>query len=332
MDALSLPLSQEQAEQLRDNLKRAWDDVWYPPPAQCASKFLNAGFSDGERASAIAQVTELSGFSIAKVKNLRESIKRDGEQMTRIEQQIALIRGDHTEEVQQLLKKMREKRAEIAQLEKKKGDCERRKGGVENELSHKREEFGRETKLRQGNDPILNCSNQAEKAVKMIEQIIGAAYSHHVADIAKEMTCAYVSMAHKRIVSKIRISDDCDIELLTDQGNNIRETLIGLGESQIFTLALIAAIARVSKNRFPFIVDTPLANLDNLHRREFLRYFSSDMDNQILLLSTDEEIREEQMNLIRRQLAAKFLIEQEHQNGIARSIVRPNKYFGEIEE
>lgn len=332
LDALSLPLSKEQTDKLRGDLKSAWDDVWFPMPSNCAKSLLNPGLSDAERDAAIARLDQLSGFSIAEVRDLRENIARNRAETTIVKRKISEVRGDHAEEVRKLHDQLKEKRGEIAQMEKDKGDADRKREGVDNELAHMRQEFGRETSQREGNAPALNRSVRAEKAARMMSEVIGKAYSHQVKEIAEEMTAAYVAMARKGIVSKIRIGDDCDIKLLTARGKNIRETLVGHGENQIFTLALIAAIVRVSRNQFPFIIDTPLANLDQQHRREFLRYFSSDMDNQVLLLSTDEEIREEQMNLLRRRVACKFLVEQEHHDGVARNVVRPGQYFEESEE
>ena len=332
LGVLSLPLPKEQVERLREKLKTAWDDVWFPMPSGCAEVFLNPGFSDSERAAAIARLDQLLRFSIAEMRELRESIARNEADADLVKRQIADVRGDRAEEARKLRDQMSKKQEEARLLERQKADIDRRREGVDNELARMRQEFGREMNQRKGTAPILNRSVRAVEAAKVIEEVIGKAYSSHVKDIADEMTAAYVSMARKRIISEVRISDDCDIKLLTASGKDLRETLVSHGESQIFTLALIAAITRVSNSKFPFIIDAPLSHLDHQHRREFLRYFSSDMDNQILLLSTDEEIGREQLHLLRRRVACKFLVEQEHQNGIAHNIVRRGQYFEEAEE
>ena len=167
----------------------------------------------------------------------------------------------------------------------------------------------------------------------MIEQIIGQSYSCHVSNIAEKMTHAYTRMASKKIVSEIQIDDDCNIELLTSEGTNIRKLQNSHAEMQIFALALIAAIARVANNPFPFVIDTPVGNLGTEHRDKFLRYFSSEMDNQVFLLSHDAEIRGEEMNLIRPRIARKFLVAREYQNrGVHRNLVRADQYFEETGE
>lgn len=328
-NALSLPLSEDALSALRKNLKDAWDNVWYPMPDDCAHKILNPGLSEDERLDAAGRLEELAHYGIGEIKTLREDIAQNQNALDAIKRRISEVRGDHSEEIQKLHKQMMSKRDEISALDKKKGNYEREKEGIESKLAGMRQEMGREMRQRKDNDPILHRAGQAENAARMIEDIIGKSYSHHVVNIAREMTVAFKAMAHKgNIISKIQIGDDCDIKILTPDGKNIRELEQSHGESEIFSLALIAAIARVSGNQFPFIVDTPLANLDQRHRQEFLRYFSSDMDNQIILLSTDEEIRDEHMDLIRHRVAHTFLIEQERRDGIGRNVVRPRQYFG----
>ena len=332
LEALSLPLSEDLVSNLRKNLKTAWDDVWHPMPEECAKKIFNSGFSEDERAAAIERLEGLADFGIAEVKTLRENIMKNEADSNMVARKIAEVRGDHAEEIRRLHTHMTDKRDEVVALEKKKGDYEREKEGVDNELARMRQEMSREINQRKGSDPFLHCSERAGNAARMIESIIHKSYSHHVADIAREMTAAFKAMAHKGgSISKIQIEDDCDIKVWTPDGKNLRELVQSHGESEIFSLALIAAIAHVSGNQFPFIIDTPLANLDERHRHEFLRYFSSDMDNQIILLSTDTEIRGEHMDLIQHRVAHKFLIERER-GGIGRSVVRPGRYFGEHEE
>ena len=331
MRPLTPPLSEAQASQLSENLKQAWYGVYHPMPAGCADQFLNPGFSSADRNAAIARLNHLSQFSMAEIRNTHNEVLRVYDDKKRLERKLTSVRGDNTEAAKQLKEQISEKRDEISRLEKAHGDIERELHGKNHELARLRQEFSREAERRQGKAPILRRSVLAEKTATIADEVIREAYSQRVSAIAEEMTHAYTSMSRKHVVTQIQISDDCDIKLLTGRGKNIRELPLSHGESQIFTLSLIAAIARVSKNEFPFIIDTPLSFLDTHHRDEFLRFFSSDMDNQVIFLSTDEEIRNERMSRLSHRLAAKFLIEQEQVDGVGRNIVHPNRYFEEDE-
>lgn len=326
--SLSPPLTKEQSVQLYGNIKSAWDDVWYPMPDDCADDCLNPGFSDDECKVAVERLGYyLSASSDAKVKGIRASITQNDGDIRRLKEDLRNIDGTQAGEAKQLSEQLKENLDKIRRLEGKKGACSREKEAVDKELAHIHQEFARETNQMKGNAPYLVQSNQAKKTGKMIRSIVSQAYSEHVEDIAQGMTSAYLNMAHKENISKIKITNECDIELLTQSNRDVRDLDLSHGESEIFSLALIAAIVRVSKNRFPLIIDTPLANLDHNHRRNFLSYFSSHVDNQVLFLSTNEEIREEQMSILQDRIACKFLIEQELEEDYRRNVVRAGKYF-----
>ena len=328
---LTPPLTEEQSSQLDERLRQAWYDVYHPMPAKCASQFLNPGFSGEERTAAIAHLEFLSECTTADIKKVSQKIAEADAGIRTLEMKINAVRGDKSEAAKRIKAQMAEKREKITQLEKERGNHERELQAKKQNLAQLRQEFGREGERVQGKAPIMRRSILAENVATMVDDIINETYSQRVSAIAKEMTRAYTAMSRKKVVTKIEISDDCNIKLLTGRGKNIRELPLSHGESQIFTLSLIAAIARVSNNRFPFIIDTPLSNLDIHHRDEFLRFFSSDVDNQVIFLSTDTEIGNERMSHISHRLAAKFLVEQKQIDDVGSNVVLPNQYFEETE-
>lgn len=328
--ALVLPLSEEEIAKLHKDLKVAWDGVWCPMPDDCAKTLFNPGFSEEEKRSTVEKMDGLSESNPGRqLETLRRELEQNKADQDIVDRKILAVRGDNEKEAKDLVDEIKRKSDQIASLERNIGDCERQQKAAEHDLEHARQERGRAFADRKSKDPYLYQSMRAGQAAAMTKKIINKSYSHYVDDIASEMTSAYISMANKDIVSKIEIGNDCDIKLLTSQGNDLREMVLSHGESEIFALALIAAIARVSRTCFPFIIDTPLANLDEQHRRAFLHYFSADMKNQVLFLSTDEEIRGRNMKILRNRVARKFLIEQERLGNIWRNVVRPDCYFEE---
>lgn len=329
----NLSLPEGDITKLRASLESAWNNVWYPRPDDCAACFLNSDFSDDDRATAIGRLNSLARYgSASEMENIRNARAQNEADLSAVGEKISTIRGDNVEEVKRLHEQMKEVRDQIVTLEKRKGDCEREIDGEEKDLARMRQEFGRETSERKDKDPLLNQSVRAETTARVVEKIIERSYPRHVRSIANEMTSAYLSMDRRGKISEILIDDDCDINLRDVDGKDLQISL-SHGESEIFALALIASIVQVSKVRFPFVIDTPLANLDRENRRNFLSYFSLNMDNQILFLSTDEEIRREQMAIIRPRVAHKFLVEQRvHDDGTGRNVVHSNRYFGEDKE
>lgn len=71
------------------------------------------------------------------------------------------------------------------------------------------------------------------------------------------------------------------------------------GERQIFILALYWAIIEISGQNIPFVIDTPYARIDANHRREISEKFFPNISDQVIILSTDEEINEEYYRIIK---------------------------------
>lgn len=79
---------------------------------------------------------------------------------------------------------------------------------------------------------------------------------------------------------------DNDLELY----KKIELNQLSKGEKQIFILSLYYAIIKVSGKDIPFIIDTPYARIDTEHREQISKVFFPNVSNQVIILSTDEEI------------------------------------------
>ena len=55
--------------------------------------------------------------------------------------------------------------------------------------------------------------------------------------------------------------------------------------------AVLWALAKTSGRPLPFMIDTPLARLDSNHRNNLVEKFFPIVSHQILIFSTDEEIK-----------------------------------------
>ena len=140
------------------------------------------------------------------------------------------------------------------------------------------------------------------------------------------MTQAHKRMSHKKdLIEKVEIDDDCNVKLLNAKGEDIRDRDISAGEKQIFTQALISAVAEVSGRSFPMLIDTPLGRLDVDHRRGVLQHLTR-AKNQVILLSTYTEVVGEYLEQLEPHLLKTMLIKHEQIDGIGSS-TPANGYF-----
>ena len=99
------------------------------------------------------------------------------------------------------------------------------------------------------------------------------------------------------------------------------------GERQIFILALYWAIIEISGQNIPFVIDTPYARIDANHRREISEKFFPNISDQVIILSTDEEINEEYYKIVKPYISKEYLlINDENEN---RTTIE-NNYFFEV--
>ena len=96
------------------------------------------------------------------------------------------------------------------------------------------------------------------------------------------------------------------------------------GEKQIFIMALYHALIQLSRYKVPFIIDTPFARIDTEHRRNISNYFFSRLEGQVFILSTNEEIDAEHIDIMRDRIAATYLLENKDNQ---KTVVTKGQYF-----
>ena len=92
-------------------------------------------------------------------------------------------------------------------------------------------------------------------------------------------------------ISDIKIdSETYQIQLKREDGNYIDKSILSKGEKQIYAVSMLLALAEVSGRPLPFMIDTPLARLDSVHRDNIVENFFPNASHQVIIFSTDTEI------------------------------------------
>lgn len=86
--------------------------------------------------------------------------------------------------------------------------------------------------------------------------------------------------------NQISLTDDLELELY----NRVDLNQLSRGEKQVFVLSLYWAIIKSSNQKVPFIIDTPFARIDTEHRAQISKIFFPEISDQVVVLSTDEEV------------------------------------------
>lgn len=301
------PLTPHQVDAVCDHVAAAWESVWHPPPPSCAEDYRHTYLAPHDRTLVLDRVNTVEAMGLGTIRDVLEHIDDIDRDLSRISAQIAQQSG-WDERSQEKVSKLESLNSDIAHKEARIRELQRDHEGCKGLLNEKKPKLAALLKEQEHAQPVLRRAALADKIAALLEQVIAECYPRHIDEIAEEMTDAYRSMAHKKLLKKVEIAEDCSVKLLGDEGFDMRSIDASAGENQIFALSLIAAIGLASKREFPIVMDTPLARLDSEHRRQVLKYFTEKMGEQVILLSQPDEVRGEYLDAIRSRICVAYTI------------------------
>lgn len=130
-----------------------------------------------------------------------------------------------------------------------------------------------------------------------------------------------ISLLGEKAVEKFDCSNNDDTKMLSIE---IDKTSLSQGEKQIFVMALYYSLIKLSKHSMPFIIDTPFARIDSEHRRNISTHFFNKLNGQLFILSTNEEINKDHVDILENKVMRSYLLEN---NENKKTTVIKNKYF-----
>ena len=122
-------------------------------------------------------------------------------------------------------------------------------------------------------------------------------------------------MFTSNFISRISISTETfALTLYNHEGSLISKKRLSAGEKQLLAISLLWGLARVSEKNLPIAIDTPLARLDSSHRCNLIERYFPTASHQVILLSTDTEITESEVKLLRAKdvIAREYLLDYSH--------------------
>jgi DNA sulfur modification protein DndD len=128
-----------------------------------------------------------------------------------------------------------------------------------------------------------------------------------------EITECFRYLLHKsNLVHRVVIdTDNFSLSLYDPEGQFLPKHRLSAGEKQLLAIAFLWGLARVSGKQLPIAIDTPLGRLDSSHRNNLVERYFPTASHQVILLSTDTEIGEKELTLLRQQeaIAREYLLE-----------------------
>ncbi|MFF3345127.1 DNA sulfur modification protein DndD [Streptomyces sp. NPDC002779] len=186
-------------------------------------------------------------------------------------------------------------------------DLKRRREHVTTLLERAHKEFV-STKVKA--EEVERIIKYSEKARDTLERFGSALLKRHISRLEVAVLQSFKALMRKQtLVHDLRIDTDEFTLTLTDaDGEPLDPARLSAGERQLLAVSLLWGLMRVAGNRLPSVIDTPLGRLDSRHREHLVdRYFPNASD-QVLLLSTDEEIDEYLLGRLKKSIAHTYTL------------------------
>lgn len=135
----------------------------------------------------------------------------------------------------------------------------------------------------------LAAADRAKVALDVFRDRLLASKAQWLSDM---ITAEFKQLLRKRnLIARVMVEPQTYAVSIEDaNGHSLPMERLSAGERQILAIAVLSALIRERKGRFPVVVDTPLARLDRKHREALIHNFFAKISHQVLVLSTDEEV------------------------------------------
>ena len=204
-------------------------------------------------------------------------------------------------------------------------------GELQNELEHLRTLESQEKSL-----VILvnakiraNLKNKHEDKKRMAGLEIGPNVQDVLEDYAKSLRSKKLELLESYILDKLQVllhkqnfiekisidRETFQVKLYKGNDDEITKDMLSKGELQMYATAVVWGLALTSGRPLPFMIDTPLARLDEEHRNSVVEQFYPNASHQTIILSTDSEVNFEYYKKLEPYISNSFVIQYDSDKG-----------------
>lgn len=236
-----------------------------------------------------------------------------------IERQVTAIPA--SESIAPLLAAVTKRESELAHVEADFAGLSEQELAAERDLASARSRYQakldqhvRDSLSTEDSDRIIRHSAKARQTLASFKREV---ISHHVHRLEKLILEGLNELLRKTdlIVSVTIDLDTFEIQLRDSGWDLLSADQLSAGERQLLAVSLLWALAKASGQAAPTVIDTPLGRLDSRHRDRLVHRYFPLAGNQVILLSTDEEIDERLYAELEPQLSRSFTIAHDAQLG-----------------
>ncbi|MGW2407209.1 DNA sulfur modification protein DndD [Streptomyces sp. NPDC001739] len=186
-------------------------------------------------------------------------------------------------------------------------ELKRRRDNVTAALERAHDDFVR-TKVKA--EEVERIIKYSEKARATLDRFGDALLQRHISRLEVAVLRSFKELMRKQgLVEDLSIDTSKFTLTLSDAaGEPIDPGRLSAGERQLLAVSLLWGLMKVAGNRLPSVIDTPLGRLDSKHREHLVDRYFPHASEQVLLLSTDEEIDEYLLGRLKKSVARMYTL------------------------
>ncbi|KJS03670.1 MAG: hypothetical protein VR68_00755 [Peptococcaceae bacterium BRH_c4a] len=217
-------------------------------------------------------------------------------------------------EVSSILQDIKKLTKHILQLEEQKLSILKEKNEIEKQLGLLEQEQKCLLKKKLENELEVEGAQRivryAFKSIEVLSTFKERLIIKKISLLEENINKAFMKLIGKKsLVSLIKIDPlTLRMFLVHTNGNEIPKSQLSEGEKQMLALAFLWGLAESSGHTLPVIIDTPMARLDSTHRINFIENYLPSSGRQVIVLSTDEEIKKSHIEILESKIGKMFLL------------------------
>ena len=230
----------------------------------------------------------------------------------------ALQRVPAEEVLRPLIEKLSDLNQNLGQFDKRVQDAEQ----SVRSLSYQIEVARRKLEKLHYTQQLGQAHVQRQKRVENVQSVLSAYTTQltqaKIATLGSAIVEGFNQLSHKPDrIKRVELDPQTFAVTLYDTHNRalLNESL-SAGEKQIYTTALLWALAKTSGKALPMILDTPLGRLDSSHRQLLIEHYFPYASHQVVLLSTDTEVEGDLRGLLEPHTSRTFHLAYQQAEGV----------------
>ncbi len=244
------------------------------------------------------------------------TLEKDTMKFIEVTEQIAMLETSITsapsdDEIGPLIAKLNEKHSESGALHAEIDHLESQLVSNDSLMGHINVKIRDTVSHQFKNKKAQTQADLTEKVQLVLDEYVGRLKVKKLELLEKYLLEAIGILMHKKeFIQRVTVDKDSFEVILYRQNNDpFPKDLLSKGEKQMFATAILWALAKTSGKPLPFLIDTPLARLDEGHRVNLIEKFFPLASHQVAIFSTDTEITFEHYKKLKPYLNRSYAME-----------------------